>query len=645
MFKSISIRSKLTILVAVPLLGMLLFAAIALTTLSSARVGGPQAQRVTETQDFIADILPPPLYLVESRLVVLELYSAKGPDVRTRLEQLTKLETEFNARGEFWAKEMDDERTKDVLFNKSIPAGKDFWRVVNEQVKPAAQRGDSAGAAALDGQVDAAYQRHRDAVDELVVISRDRNVLITEEVNSSISRSTLFLTLLFFVVMGSIVAIGLAVTRAILRPVNKLQDVANRELPEQLEAIRAGGSIGERQPIDLGTNDELADAAAAFDTVVGAAIGLAEEQRALRERNATMFVNLGRRNQNLVVRQLETLDDLERNEQDATTLSRLFKVDNIATRLRRYSESLLVLAGNRPHRRIKAPVPILGVVRGALSQIEDYDRAEIGDLDDVSIVGADAVDVAHLLAELVENGIANSPPGTNVEIRGAKNGAGYMIAILDHGIGFTDDELDRAKATLAGDASVDAVANARIGLAVVAALATRHGIEVTIESTGSEGTAVLLAVPASLLTDAQNLDPVDSIRTRLIDRAATVHHDRGEETHPPAKPLERVEARQTSGSAPTNPAVVGMPVESTGFRARKTADTPENEPVHETVASTGFKKRGSSAPVVSGFDRFAEPETPNRPVQSADKVKGKLDSFSAGKTMANAAIEQESTDV
>ena len=171
-------------------------------------------------------------------------------------------------------------------------------------------------------------------------------------------------------------------------------------------------------PIQVNTRDEVADVADALNTVQDSALDLAVEQAVLRRNIADSFVNLGRRNQNLLGRQLDFITELEANETDPDTLSNLFRLDHLATRMRRNAESLLVLAGIEPPRQWAAPVRLTDVIRAALGEVEDYQRVTVRGVEPATIIGSAAADLAHLLAELIENALVFSPPDQTVDIRG-----------------------------------------------------------------------------------------------------------------------------------------------------------------------------------------------------------------------------------
>ena len=230
--------------------------------------------------------------------------------------------------------------------------------------------------------------------------------------------------------------------------------------------------------IEVQSEDEIGELAQAFNDVEAVTLQVAQEQSALlRKGMGDLFVNLARRNQSLVQRQLELLDDLERNEHDPAALDALFKLDHMATRMRRNAESLLVLSGAEQPRQWQQPIALIDVVRAAAAEIADFPRVElVGIDDDLAVSGRAVSDVAHLLAELLENATSFSPPDTAVVVSGAVSATGFVLAVSDQGIGMPPDRIAEANALLAEPPVVGLALSRALGLHVVGSLAARHGI-------------------------------------------------------------------------------------------------------------------------------------------------------------------------
>jgi PAS domain S-box-containing protein len=226
------------------------------------------------------------------------------------------------------------------------------------------------------------------------------------------------------------------------------------------------------------------------------------EQAALRKSIGDLLHNLARRSQGLVDRQLELIDELERNEADPDRLEELFRMDHLATRMRRNVENLIVLSGVEQRRRWSESVPLRDVVEAAVAEVEEYSRVQVAGIHDLTLSGQAASDVAHLLAELVENATSFSSPTTRVEVSGGPAGNGYVLEIKDHGIGMSDAELVEANRRLAAPLAADVAASRMMGFHVVGRLAVRHGIRVQLRQSWFGGVAALVLLPAELLGSA-----------------------------------------------------------------------------------------------------------------------------------------------
>jgi PAS domain S-box-containing protein len=226
------------------------------------------------------------------------------------------------------------------------------------------------------------------------------------------------------------------------------------------------------------------------------------EQAALRKSIGDLLHNLARRSQGLVDRQLELIDELERNEADPDRLEELFRMDHLATRMRRNVENLIVLSGVEQRRRWSESVPLRDVVEAAVAEVEEYSRVQVAGIHDLTLSGQAASDVAHLLAELVENATSFSSPSTMVEVSGGPAGNGYVLEIKDHGIGMSDAELVEANRRLAAPLAADVAASRMMGFHVVGRLAARHGIRVQLRQSWFGGVAALVLLPAVLLGSA-----------------------------------------------------------------------------------------------------------------------------------------------
>ncbi|MFI8960628.1 nitrate- and nitrite sensing domain-containing protein [Streptomyces sp. NPDC053493] len=279
--------------------------------------------------------------------------------------------------------------------------------------------------------------------------------------------------------------------------------IAEQRLPmlvDQLSRTEPGRVDTRVQPIPIDSQDEIGEVARAFDQVHREAVRLAAEQAMLRGNVNAIFTNLSRRNQSLIEGQLTLITDLENNEADPDQLENLFKLDHLATRMRRNGENLLVLAGEEPGRRWDQPVPLVDVMRAASSEVEQYERIEIAGVPDAEIHGQAVTDLVHLLAELLENATTFSSPQTKVRVTATRLPDGrVMVEIHDKGIGLTAEDFADINHKLANPPTVDAAVSQRMGLFVVGRLADRHGIRVQLRPSGEQaGTTSLVMLPDAI---------------------------------------------------------------------------------------------------------------------------------------------------
>jgi signal transduction histidine kinase len=276
--------------------------------------------------------------------------------------------------------------------------------------------------------------------------------------------------------------------------------IAEQRLPmlvDQLSRTDPGRVDTRVQPIPISSTDEIGEVARAFDQVHREAVRLAAEQALLRGNINAIFTNLSRRNQSLIEGQLTLITDLENNEADPDQLESLFRLDHLATRMRRNGENLLVLSGEEPGRRWDQPVPLVDVLRAASSEVEQYERVELSGVPEAEIHGLAVTDLVHLLAELLENATTFSSPQTKVRVTATRLPDGrIMVEIHDKGIGLTAEDFADINHKLANPPTVDAAISQRMGLFVVGRLSERHGIRVQLRPSGEQaGTTSLVMLP------------------------------------------------------------------------------------------------------------------------------------------------------
>ncbi|MFD6099974.1 nitrate- and nitrite sensing domain-containing protein, partial [Nocardiopsis flavescens] len=312
------------------------------------------------------------------------------------------------------------------------------------------------------------------------------------------------------VVAGVLLAVFILtslVVRSLVRPLRTLEDgarrVAERDLPDAINRMQEAGAVPENvkvTQIEVDTHDEIGEVARAFDDVHRVALTLASDEAALRSNVNAMFVNLSRRSQTLVERQLRLIDGLEQSEQDSDRLSDLFQLDHLATRMRRNNENLLVLSGQDNTRKWAQPVPLVDVLRGAVSEVEQYERVNVRAPSHISVLGRPVNDVIHLVAELVENATSFSPHDTEVLVS-AKNldSGAVQVDVTDSGIGMAAEDLAAINARLASPPVIDVAVSRRMGLFVVSRLAHRHGIRMNLKEAHGGGTTAVVVLPPDLL--------------------------------------------------------------------------------------------------------------------------------------------------
>ena len=319
---------------------------------------------------------------------------------------------------------------------------------------------------------------------------------------AAVTGAAVLIVLLLALVLTTVVG------RSMVRPLRRLRagalEVAGVRLPETVRRMSDsdGAAISlDVEPIDVDSSDEIGEVARAFDQVHREALRLAANEAALRGNVNAMFVNLSRRSQSLVERQIRLIDDLEQGEQDSDRLSSLFQMDHLATRMRRNSENLLVLAGHDASRRWNQPVALVDVLRAAVSEIEQYERVTLNVQPGIAVRGHAVNDVVHLLAELAENATSFSSAETPVVVAGhLLSSGGVLLDITDQGVGMGAEEMAHANWRLDNPPVVDVAVSRRMGLFVVARLAARHGIRVRLRPATGGGLTALVWLPDEVVS-------------------------------------------------------------------------------------------------------------------------------------------------
>ncbi|MET8751663.1 nitrate- and nitrite sensing domain-containing protein [Streptomyces sp. NPDC004667] len=307
-------------------------------------------------------------------------------------------------------------------------------------------------------------------------------------------------------ILATALLLAFFVSRSILRGLRELEssavDVAETRLPAAMKALTSGRGNGAElrvASVAVSGDDEFAAVGRAVDQLHREAVRLAAGQARLRENVSAIFRNLSHRNQSLIQRQLGLITDLEREEPDPQQLARLFQLDHLATRMRRNSENLLVLAGAELGSRSAGPMLVHDAVRSAISEVEQYERIAVHGLPETELTGDAVRDVVHLLAELLENAVSFSSPHSDVTVDGQQlPDQRLVLEICDRGIGMSTDQLVQANGLLKDGLSLDVSISEQLGLYVVGTLARRHGIEVVLRN-ATPGISTLVILPQDLL--------------------------------------------------------------------------------------------------------------------------------------------------
>lgn len=407
----------------------------------------------------------------------------------------------------------------------------------------------------------------------------DQVLSLAQNQLDQVERSALVESAVVAAVLVAAVLLALLIARAMAGALRRLRTgalhVAYEALPGSVARLRNPETAGRLHPDDVVAQvgdaikvrgpEEIGQVAQAFNAVHREAVRVAAEQAVLRASVASMFINLARRSQALVDKLIGQLDLLERDEEDPDRLAMLFQLDHLVTRMRRNDDSLLVLAGSETSRVRRDTAELGDVLRAALGEVEQYTRIDFGRVDQDVLVRAEAVnDMVHLVAELLDNATSFSAPESAVNVEGCRLGDRAVIYIEDHGIGMAPEALAEMNERLANPPTVDAAMSRMMGLMVVAQLAARLRVQVTLRPVEPRGTAVDILIPADLL-----LPRTSGSRAAQASRDRQRPADRTGAGHPPQRPAA-LPAAMTPPPAPTGPATLasGLPARAPGATSR-----------------------------------------------------------------------------
>jgi signal transduction histidine kinase len=370
----------------------------------------------------------------------------------------------------------------------------------------------------------------RDATEVSAAIERVTAAAIERAIDDAQSRINAVFTRTALISGLGLIAVVLSILvsvrfgRRLVRELSDLQEsavaIARTRLPDLVRRLRGGDSVdaAEETPrMAEGRTAEVRQVSEAFNSVLTEAVRASVGQAELRRSVGQVFLNLARRSQSLLHRQLSLLEVMEHREEEPETLEDLFRLDHLSTRMRRHAENLIILSGSAPSRRWREPVPIFDLVRGSVTEVEDYTRVTVHEMRHApTVLGTAVTDLMHLVAELIENATVFSPPGTRVFVRGETAANGYAVEIEDRGLGLEPGKLEALNRRLAEPPEFDLADSERLGLFVVARLAARHGVKVVLRPSPYDGVTAIVMIPPSVLAAADERGSAGTMPTRPV---------------------------------------------------------------------------------------------------------------------------------
>ncbi|MEU8675572.1 nitrate- and nitrite sensing domain-containing protein [Streptomyces sp. NPDC048560] len=372
------------------------------------------------------------------------------------------------------------------------------------------------------------------------------------------------------------VFVSVRIGRELIRDLSRLRkdahEVSGVRLPSVMRRLAAGEQVDveTEAPHLQYERDEIGQVGQALNTLQRAAVEAAVKQADMRRGVSEVFVNLARRNQVLLHRQLTLLDTMERRTENSDELADLFRLDHLTTRMRRHAEGLVILSGAAPSRQWRKPIQLMDVVRAAVAEVEDYERIEVRRLPRIGVGGPAVADLTHLIAELLENATVFSPPHTAVQVHGERVANGFTLEIHDRGLGMAPEILLDANLRLAETPDFELSDTDRLGLFVVSRLAQRQNVRVSLQRSPYGGTTAVVFIPAPLLTDAPDTHGTGFRLDRRAERAigdGRPHKDAAPRDGLPESGTKEVGRTSVLSPVPTGltgPSVLDGPVELEG---------------------------------------------------------------------------------
>ncbi|MFI9388313.1 nitrate- and nitrite sensing domain-containing protein [Kutzneria sp. NPDC052558] len=487
---------------------------------------------------------------------------------------------------------------------------------------------------------------------------------------------------LTWAVVGSVVALLVAigaivaavrvsrtlVDRTLVTRLTRLREealqLAQHRLPDIVRRLREGEAVNVRAELpdlDFG-RDEIGQVADAFNAAQYTAVTAAVTEAQARDGVHNVFLSIAHRNQGLVHRQLKILDLMERGEENPQQLERLFQLDHLATRARRNAENLIILGGELPGRRWRKPVKLVDVLRAAVSETELYHRVQVERGPEVSIVGSAVADTIHLIAELVDNATSFSPPRSQVLVSSTLVARGAVVEVEDQGLGMSEEDRERANRMMAESPEFDAMAlktDSRLGLFVIARLASRLEINVEFRVSPYGGTRAIVLLPSAILATSgpadRGPDSTQLTHKQVVEAEAAEQSESSELDEfwalSRSRLADQVQTTESLQGAldPTPPgAAIGAPAESLPVPSAPTR-WPEAEDVSEPPPSFGItaprptlpqrQPQNSLAPQLRG-DLEDEPELDlDDDYRSPEEIRHTMSAYQAGSLKGRQAGE------
>lgn len=431
-------------------------------------------------------------------------------------------------------------------------------------------------------------------------------------------------------------------------------ELADHRLPSVVERLGRGERVDvatEAPPLNFG-DDQIGQVGQAFNHVQQTAVRVAVEQAELRRSIREILLSLARRTQSLVHRQLTLLDAMERRESDPQDLKDLFRVDHLATRMRRNAENLIVLSGASPARSWRRPVPMIDVVRGALAEVEDYTRVVVPPMGEVSLAGRAVGDVIHLLAELIENAVSFSPPYTTAQVSGQMAANGYVIEIEDRGLGMSPADLEAANERIANPPEFDLRDTTRLGLYVVSRLAERHGIQVSLKTSPYGGTTAIVLIPRELVVEGTGEEQHERGSVATAAENAVVSVATAETPIPARRALTGEQPALVSRPEPVHAALSAPPTETEREPLAGSGGEDESQEDPKHVPKPSFTPHGlpfrvpqaNLAPPLRTDPPLASPTEEETDDRSPEEIRQIMASYQMGTRRGRAQARQAFED-